>query len=61
MAKTGRPSLGDDARTEVLTIKLSRRELAAIRTEVERLNTAGLPTTVAGWVRDRAVGGFDLP
>lgn len=36
-SKTGRPPLGDDARTTVLTLRVSRNELAIWRVKANRL------------------------
>lgn len=46
----GRPSLGDGARTNVVAVKFSERELAAIQRAVEE--DGG---TVAGWIRTNAL------
>jgi hypothetical protein len=48
----GRPSLGAAARTQIVTLKLSRTELAAVRAAVRKL---GAPATVSSWFRDRGL------
>lgn len=50
--KMGRPSLGAAARTQIITLKLSRAELAAVRAAVREL---GAPTTVSSWFRDHGL------
>jgi len=55
--KMGRPSLGAAARTRVVTLKLSRTELAAVRAAVRK---RGAPTTVSSWFRDHGLAPLGL-
>jgi hypothetical protein len=59
--KLGRPSLGVNARTNVVPVKLSDTELAAIKAAVAKENAELLQdgakpdTTVSSWMRDHAL------
>jgi hypothetical protein len=55
--RMGRPPLGAAARTRILTLKLSRIELAAVRAAVRRL---GGQTTVSSWFRDHGLAPLGL-
>ena len=48
----GRPSLGAAARTRIVTLKLSRTELAAVRAAVRK---HGAGATVSSWFRDHGL------
>lgn len=67
--KLGRPSLGLDARTKVVTIKLSEREYAAIEKAVAKENREieasggdelSDTATVSSWIRDHALDPLGL-
>lgn len=64
--RAGRPSLGDNARTKPVIVKLSEREHAAIVEAVARENAEiesdasasaedRKPATVSSWIRDHAL------
>jgi hypothetical protein len=55
--KIGRPALGAAARSQIVTIKVTRAELAAVRAAVRKL---GPGATVAGWFRDHALAPLGL-
>jgi hypothetical protein len=55
--RIGRPPLGASARSEIVTLKVTKAELAAVRAAVRRL---GSPATVAGWFRDHALAPLGL-
>lgn len=66
-SKAGRPSLGDDARTKVVTVKLSETEYAAIakavaaeNAEIKRDGGDGTTATVSSWIRDHALDPLGL-
>src|SRR6185503_8590280 len=50
--KMGRPSLGAAARKQIVTLKLTKAEHAAVRAAVRR---RGPPTTVSSWFRDHGL------
>jgi hypothetical protein len=53
----GRPSLGAAARTRIVTLKLSRTELAAVRAAVRK---QGAGATVSSWFRDHGLAPLGL-
>jgi hypothetical protein len=55
--KIGRPALGAAARSQIVTLKVTKAELAAVRAAVRKL---GPPATVAGWFRDHALAPLGL-
>jgi hypothetical protein len=55
--KMGRPSLGAAARTRIVTLKLSRTELAAVRAAIRK---QGAGATVSSWFRDHGLAPFGL-
>jgi hypothetical protein len=55
--RIGRPPLGASARSEIVTLKVTKAELAAVRAAVRKL---GPPATVAGWFRDHALAPLGL-
>jgi len=55
--KIGRPSLGAAARTQVVTLKLSRTEIAAVRAAVRK---RGAGATVSSWFRDHGLAPLGL-
>jgi hypothetical protein len=55
--KIGRPALGAAARSEIVTLKVTKAELTAVRAAVRKL---GAPATVAGWFRDHALAPLGL-
>lgn len=66
--KAGRPSLGDNARTKVVAVKFSEREITAIAKAVAKENADmladgnddGQPATVSSWIRDHALDPLGL-
>lgn len=63
----GRPSLGDDARTKVVPVKLSIVEYSAIVKAVAKENAEikasggdGTTATVSSWLRDHALDPLSL-
>jgi hypothetical protein len=55
--KMGRPPLGAAARKQILTLKLTDAEHAAVRGAVRKL---GPPTTVSSWFRDHGLAPLGL-
>jgi hypothetical protein len=55
--KIGRPPLGAAARSQIVTLKLTRAEHAAIRAAVRK---QGPPTTVSSWFRDHGLAPLGL-
>jgi hypothetical protein len=55
--KLGRPSLGADARTRIVTLKVTKAEYAAVRAAVRK---RGRPTTISGWFRDHGLAPLGL-
>lgn len=50
--KMGRPTLGAAARRQIVTLKLTKAEHAAVRAAVRK---RGPPTTVSSWFRDHGL------
>jgi hypothetical protein len=55
--RIGRPPLGAAARKQIVTLKLTKVEHAAVRAAVRR---AGAPTTVSSWFRDHGLAPLGL-
>lgn len=55
--KMGRPALGTAARKQIVTLKLTKAEHAAVRTAVRK---RGPPTTVSSWFRDHGLAPLGL-
>jgi len=66
--KRGRPSLGAAARSEVVLVRLTRTERAAVEARVKRENERmiievgddGQPATVSSWFRDHGLDPLGL-
>ena len=55
--KIGRPPLGAAARKQIVTLKLTKAEHAAVQAAVRR---SGPPTTVSSWFRDHGLSPLAL-